>query len=203
MINPFKSKKGLGRGLSSLIGDNDVKTSSNKISISSIIPNKNQPRKIFEKESLDELTNSIKERGIIQPLIVRKSDDYKDKFELIAGERRWQAAQSAGLHEVPVEIIQADNLKSLEFAIIENVQRKDLNVIEEAESYKNLIENFGYDQEKVSKFIGKSRSHISNTLRLLNLPQKLIDMIRFEKISQGHAKILIGLENASLLAEKL
>ena len=203
MINPFKSKKGLGRGLSSLIGDNDVKTSSNKISISSIIPNKNQPRKIFEKESLDELTNSIKERGIIQPLIVRKSDDYKDKFELIAGERRWQAAQSAGLHEVPVEIIQADNLKSLEFAIIENVQRKDLNVIEEAESYKNLIENFGYDQEKVSQFIGKSRSHISNTLRLLNLPQKLIDMIRFEKISQGHAKILIGLENASLLAEKI
>ena len=203
MINPFKSKKGLGRGLSSLIGDNDVKTSSNKISISSIIPNKNQPRKIFEKKSLDELTNSIKERGIIQPLIVRKSDDYKDKFELIAGERRWQAAQSAGLHEVPVEIIQADNLKSLEFAIIENVQRKDLNVIEEAESYKNLIENFGYDQEKVSQFIGKSRSHISNTLRLLNLPQKLIDMIRFEKISQGHAKILIGLENASLLAEKI
>ena len=203
MINPFKSKKGLGRGLSSLIGDNDVKKSSNKISISSIIPNKNQPRKIFEKESLDELTNSIKERGIIQPLIVRKSDDYKDKFELIAGERRWQAAQSAGLHEVPVEIIQADNLKSLEFAIIENVQRKDLNVIEEAESYKNLIENFGYDQEKVSQFIGKSRSHISNTLRLLNLPQKLIDMIRFEKISQGHAKILIGLENASLLAEKI
>ena len=203
MINPFKSKKGLGRGLSSLIGDNDVKSSSNKISISSIIPNKNQPRKIFEKESLDELTNSIKERGIIQPLIVRKSDDYKDKFELIAGERRWQAAQSAGLHEVPVEIIQADNLKSLEFAIIENVQRKDLNVIEEAESYKNLIENFGYDQEKVSQFIGKSRSHISNTLRLLNLPQKLIEMIRFEKISQGHAKILIGLENASLLAEKI
>ena len=203
MINPFKSKKGLGRGLSSLIGDNDVKKSSNKISISSIIPNKNQPRKIFEKESLDELTNSIKERGIIQPLIVRKSDDYKDKFELIAGERRWQAAQSAGLHEVPVEIIQADNLKSLEFAIIENVQRKDLNVIEEAESYKNLIENFGYDQEKVSQFIGKSRSHISNTLRLLNLPQKLIEMIRFEKISQGHAKILIGLENATLLAEKI
>ena len=203
MINPFKSKKGLGRGLSSLIGDNEIKTAKDNIAISSIVPNKNQPRKIFEKESLDELTNSIKERGIIQPLIVRKSDDYKDKFELIAGERRWQAAQSAGLHEVPVEIIQADNLKSLEFAIIENVQRKDLNVIEEAESYKNLIENFGYDQEKVSQFIGKSRSHISNTLRLLNLPQKLIDMIRFEKISQGHAKILIGLENASLLAEKI
>ena len=172
MINPFKSKKGLGRGLSSLIGDSDRKTSNQKISISSIVPNKNQPRKMFEKNVLEELTNSIKERGIIQPLIVRKSEDQDNKFELIAGERRWQAAQSAGLHEVPVIIIEADNLKSLEFAIIENVQRKDLNPIEEAESYKNLIENFGYDQDKVAKFIGKSRSHISNSLRLLNLPQK-------------------------------
>ena len=197
MINPFKSKKGLGRGLSSLIGDSDIKNSSNKISISSIVPNKNQPRKIFEKEALEELKNSIKERGIIQPLIVRKSDDHDNKYELIAGERRWQAAQSAGLHEVPVVVVEADNLKSLEFAIIENVQRKDLNAIEEAESYKNLIENFGYDQEKVSQFIGKSRSHISNSLRLLTLPEKLIDMIRHEKISQGHAKILIGLENAT------
>ena len=173
MINPFKNKKGLGRGLSSLIGDSNIKTSNDKISISSIVPNKNQPRKLFEKESLDELTNSIKERGIIQPLIVRKSEDYDDKFELIAGERRWQSAQLAGLHEVPVVIIEADNLKSLEFAIIENVQRKDLNPIEEAESYKNLIDNFGYDHEKVSQFIGKSRSHISNSLRLLSLPEKL------------------------------
>ena len=203
MINPFKSKKGLGRGLSSLIGDSDLKTSNDKISISSIIPNKNQPRKIFDKDALEELKNSIKERGIIQPLIVRKSDNQDDKFELIAGERRWQAAQSAGFHEVPVVIIEADNLKSLEFAIIENVQRKDLNAVEEAESYKNLIENFGYDQEKVSKFIGKSRSHISNSLRLLTLPEKLIDMIRHQKISQGHAKILIGLENALLLADKI
>ena len=203
MINPFKSKKGLGRGLSSLIGDSDRKTSNQKISISSIVPNKNQPRKMFEKNVLEELTNSIKERGIIQPLIVRKSDDQDNKFELIAGERRWQAAQSAGLHEVPVIIIEADNLKSLEFAIIENVQRKDLNPIEEAESYKNLIENFGYDQEKVAKFIGKSRSHISNSLRLLNLPQKLVEMIRNEKISQGHAKILIGLENALIIGEKI
>ena len=203
MINPFKSKKGLGRGLSSLIGDGDIKTSNDKISISSIIPNKNQPRKIFEKNALEELKNSIKERGIIQPLIVRKSVDQNDKFELIAGERRWQAAQSAGLHEVPVVIIEADNLKSLEFAIIENVQRKDLNAIEEAESYKNLIENFGYDQEKVSKFIGKSRSHISNSLRLLTLPDKIVDMIKSEKISQGHAKILIGLNNALLVAEKI
>ena len=203
MINPFKSKKGLGRGLSSLIGDSDIKTSNNKISISSIVPNKNQPRKIFDKEALEQLKNSIKERGIIQPLIVRRSDDQDNKFELIAGERRWQAAQAAQLHEVPVVIIEADNLKSLELAIIENVQRKDLNAIEEAESYKNLIENFGYDQEQVSQFIGKSRSHISNSLRLLTLPEKLIDMIRNEKISQGHAKILIGLENALLLAEKI
>ena len=203
MINPFKSKKGLGRGLSSLIGDTDLKMQNNKVSISSIIPNKNQPRKSFEKEALNELTNSIKERGIILPLVVRKSKDQDEKYELIAGERRWQAAQTAGLHEVPVIIIEADNLKSLELAIIENVQRKDLNVIEEAESYQNLIENFDYDQDMVSKFIGKSRSHISNTLRLLSLPEKLIVMLRNGEISQGHAKILIGLENAILLAEKI
>ena len=203
MINPFKSKRGLGRGLSSLIGDSDLKTSNDKISISSIVPNRNQPRKVFQKDLLDELTQSIKQRGVIQPLIVRKLDDQSNKFEIIAGERRWQASQSAGLHEVPVVIIEADNLKSLELAIIENVQRKDLNAIDEAESYKNLIENFGYDQEKVSNFIGKSRSHISNCLRLLSLPIKLIDMIRNEKISQGHAKILIGLDNAVLIAEKI
>ncbi len=203
MINPFKNKKGLGRGLSSLIGDSDIKISNDKISISSIVPNKNQPRKIFEKQALEDLSNSIKERGIIQPLIVRKSEDQDDKYELIAGERRLQAAQSAGLHEVPVVILQADNLKSLELAIIENVQRKDLNAIEEAESYKNLIENFNYDQDKVSKFIGKSRSHIANSIRLLSLPDKITEMIRSEKLSQGHAKILIGLENATILAEKI
>ena len=203
MINPFKNKKGLGRGLSSLIGDNDVKKLNDKVSISSIIPNKNQPRKLFDKDALEELSNSIKQRGIIQPLIVRKSNDQSNKFELIAGERRWQAAQSAGLHEVPIVVIEADNLKSLEFAIIENVQRRDLNPIEEAESYQNLIENFGYDQERVSQFIGKSRSHISNCLRLLTLPEKLINLIRSEKISQGHAKILIGLDNAIFLAEKI
>ena len=155
MINPFKNKKGLGRGLSSLIGDSNFQTSNDKISISSIIPNKNQPRKLFEKGALEELTSSIKERGIIQPIIVRKSEEQDNKFELIAGERRWQAAQSAGLHEVPVIIIEADNLRSLELAIIENVQRKDLNIIEEAESYQNLIDNFNYDQDMVSKFIGK------------------------------------------------
>ena len=203
MINPFKNKKGLGRGLSSLIGDSEIKNSNEKVLISSITPNKNQPRKLFDKYALEELSNSIKERGIIQPLIVRNSNDQDSKYELIAGERRWQAAQMAGLHEVPVVVVEADNLKSLEFAIIENVQRKDLNSIEEAESYKNLIENFGYDQEKVAKFIGKSRSHISNSLRLLTLPQKIIEMIRNDKISQGHAKILIGIEKSLLLAEKI
>ena len=203
MINPFKAKKGLGRGLSSLIGDSEVKENRTLISISSIIRNKYQPRKIFEKVSLEELTNSIKERGIIQPIIVRKSENIIDKFEIIAGERRWQAAQKAGLHKVPAVVIEADNLKSLEFAIVENVQRKDLNPIEEAEGYKRLIDEFSYDQEKVAKFIGKSRAHVSNCLRLLSLPQKIIEHISNEKISQGHAKILVGVENAELLAEKI
>ena len=203
MINPFRTKKGLGRGLSSLIGDSEVKENNTTISISSIIRNKYQPRKKFEKESLEELTSSIKERGIIQPIIVRKSEDQIDKFEIVAGERRWQAAQKAGHHKVPVVVIEADNLKSLEFAIVENVQRKDLNPIEEAEGYKRLIDDFYYDQEKVAKFIGKSRAHVSNCLRLLSLPQKIIEYIIDEKISQGHAKILVGLENAELLAEKI
>ena len=203
MINPFKNKKGLGRGLSSLIGDNEIKATNNKVSISSIIPNRFQPRKNFEKQSLEDLTNSIRERGIIQPLVVRKSDESDNKFELIAGERRWQAAQSAGLHEVPVIILNIDNLKSLEFAIVENVQRKDLNPIEEAEGYKRLIDEFNYDQEKVAKFIGKSRAHISNCLRLLTLPKKIIQNIVEDKITQGHAKILVGLENAELLVDKI
>ena len=203
MINPFKSKKGLGRGLSSLIGDNEIAENKTTIQISSIVRNKYQPRKKFEKESLEELTNSIKERGVIQPIIVRKSDDQDNKFEIIAGERRWQAGQSAGLHEIPAVVIKADNLKSLEFAIVENVQRKDLNPIEEAEGYKRLIDEFNYDQEKVAKFIGKSRAHISNCLRLLSLPKKIIEYLIDEKISQGHAKILVGLDNVELLADKI
>ena len=203
MINPFKNKKGLGRGLSSLIGDSDVKITNNKISISSIIPNKYQPRKNFDKNSLEELTASIRERGIIQPIIVRAFEDSNEKYELIAGERRWQAAQNAGLHEVPVVILNVDNLKSLEFAIVENVQRKDLNPIEEAEGYQRLINEFNYDQEKVAKFIGKSRAHISNCLRLLSLPAKVIEHIINDKISPGHAKILVGLDNSELLAEKI
>ena len=203
MINPFKNKKGLGRGLSSLIGDSDVKITNNKISISSIIPNKYQPRKNFDKNSLEELTASIRERGIIQPIIVRASENSNDKYELIAGERRWQAAQNAGLHEVPAVILNVDNLKSLEFSIVENVQRKDLNPIEEAEGYQRLINEFNYDQEKVAKFIGKSRAHISNCIRLLSLPAKVIEHIINDKISSGHAKILVGLDNSELLAEKI
>jgi len=203
MINPFKTKKGLGRGLSSLIGDIDSKPIKNKISISSIVKNKLQPRKNFDKEKMDELTNSIRERGIIQPIIVRKSSEQSDKFEIIAGERRWQAAQNAGLHEVPVVEIEADNLKSLEFAIVENVQRRDLNPIEEAKGYKKLIDEFNYDQEKVSKFIGKSRVHVTNCLRLLSLPDEVILLIEQNKLSQGHAKVLVGLDNALFLAKKM
>ena len=198
-----KIKKGLGRGLSSLIGETKVETQKNQLSISDIIPNKYQPRKIFDENNLEELTNSIKERGMIQPIIVRKSIDDTSKFEIIAGERRWLAAQRAGLHNVPVVITEADDLKSLEFAIVENVQRHDLNPLEEAQGYKRLIDEFSYDQEKVSKFIGKSRSHITNSLRLLTLPQDVINLIETQKITAGHAKILVGLPNASFVAAKI
>ena len=201
-MNPFKIKKGLGRGLSSLIGDTEITKSQNKLSISSIVRNKYQPRKIFDKESLEDLTASIKERGIIQPIIVRKTDS-KDKFEIVAGERRWLAAQNAGLHEIPTVVIDADNLKSLEFAIVENVQRSDLNPIEEAKGYQRLIDEFNYDQEKVSKFIGKSRAHVANCLRLLTLPNEVIELINNGSLSQGHAKILVGLENSYILAKKI
>ena len=200
MTNTIKLKKGLGRGLSSLIGDTAPTSKSLKVSISSIIRNKFQPRKNFNKEQMEELTNSIKERGIIQPIIVRRQSD---KYEIVAGERRWQAAQNAGLHEVPIVEIQADDLKSLEFAIVENVQRDDLNPIEEANGYKRLIDEFNYDHEKVAKFIGKSRAHITNCLRLLTLPSEVIKLIEDRKISQGHAKILVGLENASVIAKKI
>ena len=198
-----KIKKGLGRGLSSLIGESKVETPKNQLSISDLIPNKYQPRKIFDDDNLNDLTNSIKERGILQPIIVRKSNDDKSKFEIIAGERRWLAAQKAGLHTVPVVITEADDLKSLEFAIVENVQRHDLNSLEEAQGYKRLIDEFNYDQEKVSKFIGKSRSHITNSLRLLTLPLEVIKLIETQKLTAGHAKILVGLENSSFVANKI
>ena len=197
-----KIKRGLGRGLSSLIGETKIEKTTNKLSIGDLYPNKFQPRKIFDEDSLIDLEKSIKERGIIQPIIVRKSDE-NSKFEIIAGERRWLAAQKAGLHEVPVVVTEADDLKSLEFAIVENVQRNDLNPLEEAQGYQRLINDFSYDQEKVSKFIGKSRSYITNCLRILTLPSDVLNLIENKKLSAGHAKILVGLENASFVAKKI
>ena len=198
-----KIKKGLGRGLSSLIGETKVEPQKNQVSISDLVPNKYQPRKIFDETNLEDLTNSIKERGIIQPIIVRRSNNDLNKFEIIAGERRWLAAQKAGLHNVPVVITEADDLKSLEFAIVENVQRHDLNPLEEAQGFKRLIDEFLYDQEKVSKFIGKSRSYIANSLRILTLPEDVIKLIESRKLTAGHAKILVGLSNASFVANKI
>jgi len=198
-----KIKKGLGRGLSSLIGDTKTELKKNQLQISDVVPNKYQPRKIFEEKNMEELTNSIKERGIIQPIIVRKSKDHNQKYEIIAGERRWLAAQRAGLHNVPVVITEADDLKSLEFAILENTQRQDLNPLEEAKGYKRLIDEFSYDQDKVSKFMGKSRSYITNSLRLLTLPKEVIKLIEEQKLTAGHAKILVGLDNAIFIANKI
>ena len=196
-------KKGLGRGLSSLIGESKAETSNSKLSLSEIVPNRYQPRKNFDVDSLDDLSNSIKERGVIQPIIVRKSKLENFKYEIIAGERRWLAARKAGLHDIPVIITDVDDLKSLEFAIVENVQRYDLNPLEEAQGYKRLIDEFSYDQEKVSKFIGKSRSYITNSLRLLSLPQEVLNFVENKKISVGHAKILVGLDNAEFIANKI
>jgi ParB family chromosome partitioning protein len=198
-----KIKKGLGRGLSSLIGETRVENKTNKLSLSDIVPNKYQPRKNFEEENLEDLTNSIKERGVIQPIIVRHSNKESSKYEIIAGERRWLAARKAGLHDIPVVVTDVDDLKSLEFAIVENVQRHDLNPLEEAQGYKRLIDEFSYDQEKVSKFIGKSRSYITNSLRILNLPEEVLRLVEKRKISSGHAKILVGLENALSIANKI
>ena len=198
-----KIKKGLGRGLSSLIGEVKAEPQKNQISISDLVPNKYQPRKNFNKSNLEDLANSIKERGMIQPIIVRHLNDDNTKFEIIAGERRWLAAQKAGLHNVPVVVTEADDLKSLEFAIVENVQRHDLNPLEEAKGYKKLIDEFSYDQEKVSKFIGKSRSYIANSLRILTLPDDVLKLIESQHITAGHAKILVGLDNASFVANKI
>ena len=198
-----KIKKGLGRGLSSLIGEAKAEININKIAISDLLSNKFQPRKLFDEDSLQDLSNSIKERGIIQPIIVRKSKEDTSKYEIIAGERRWLAAQKAGLHEVPVVVTNVDDLKSLEFAIVENVQRNDLNAIEEARGYQRLIKEFSYDQEKVAQFIGKSRSHIANFLRLLSLPETVLKLVETKKLSPGHAKILVGLNNAESIANKI
>jgi len=196
-------KKGLGRGLSSLLGDAPEKFSKNKISIKDINRNKLQPRKCFDKSRLEELTNSIKEQGVIQPIVVRPDKYSEGKYEIVAGERRWLASQNAGLHEVPVVIIDIDDSKSLEFAIVENVQRQDLNPIEEARGYIRLINDFNYNQEKLSKFIGKSRSYIANSLRLLSLPEEVLSMVEQGNLSAGHARSLIGLNNSADIAKKI
>ena len=202
------AKKGLGRGLSALFGDIEVKSSSsdlntNSLPIADLERNKYQPRSIFDEDKIDELSSSIKENGIIQPIAVRPNKYEKGKFEIIAGERRWIAAQRAGLNKVPVVVLDIDDQKSLEIAIIENVQRQDLNIIEEAKGYQRLIQEFGYDHEKISKFMSKSRSHISNTLRLLNLPEDIIGLLEEEKLTAGQARPLIGLPNASEIAENI
>ena len=202
MINN-RLKKGLGRGLSSLLGDASEKIEKNKIAINDLIRNKFQPRKNFDKESLEELTNSIRERGVIQPIIVRPEKSSDGKYEIIAGERRWLASQNAGLHEVPVVILNVDDEKSLEFAIVENVQRQDLNPIEEAKGYQKLIDDFNYNQEKLSKFIGKSRSYIANSLRLLSLPDEVLLFVEQGHLSAGHARSLIGLQSSAELAKKI
>jgi ParB family chromosome partitioning protein len=202
-MNTIKFKKGLGRGLSSLLGDTKSKTNITKLPINDVKGNRLQPRKVFNKGSLEELTNSIKENGVIQPIIVRSDKSLEGKFEIIAGERRWLASQNAGLNEIPVIILDIDDEKSLEFAIVENVQRQDLNVIEEAQGYQRLINEFSYNPEKLAKFIGKSRSYIANSLRLLGLPKEVILYVENEKISAGHARSLIGLSNAAQIAKKI
>jgi len=198
-----KIKKGLGRGLSSLLGDVPKKIETNKISIKDIVRNKFQPRKNFSKDSLEELTNSIKEQGVIQPIVVRPDKSINGKYEIIAGERRWLASQNAGLHEVPVVILDVDDVKSLEFAIVENVQRQDLNPIEEARGYQRLVDDFSYNQDKLSKFIGKSRSYIANSLRLLSLSEEILAMVENKSLSAGHARSLVGLNNALDIAKKI
>ena len=202
-MNNFKLKKGLGRGLSSLIGDSGSKSKQSNLKIDDIISNPYQPRKIFDDEQLNDLTNSIKERGIIQPIVVRPSKSQDEKFEIIAGERRWLAAKRANLDSVPVVILNVDDEKSLEFAIVENVQRQDLNPIEEAKGYQKLIDEFNYNQEKLSKFIGKSRSYIANSLRLLSLSPDVIDHMEKGNLTAGHARALIGVPNSGIIAKKI
>jgi len=196
-------KKGLGRGLSSLIGDSSKKIVTNKISINNLTRNKFQPRKHFNKESLEELSNSIREQGVIQPIVVRPNKSSEGKYEIVAGERRWLASQNAGLHEVPVVILNIDDVKSLEFSIVENVQRQDLNPIEEARGYQRLIDEFNYNQDKLSKFIGKSRSYIANSLRLLSLSEEILLMVEQGNLSAGHARSLIGLQNSVNIAKQI
>jgi len=202
-------KKGLGRGLSALFGDEKpqdkpkIIKQSNTVSISDLSRNPYQPRVNFIEEKLQELANSIKKNGVIQPIAVRPSKSENGKYEIVAGERRWMAAQRAGLHEIPVTILDLSDVESLEVAIVENIQRDDLNPIEEARGYKRLNEEFKYDHESISKLMSKSRSHISNTLRLLTLPKDVISMLEEGTLSSGQARPLIGISNASSIAEEI
>ena len=205
-----KKNKGLGKGLSALFGDQknpentgEIKGNTQKVLIGELARNKYQPRTIFDEVKLEELAQSIKKNGMIQPIAVRKNKSTKEPFEIVAGERRWLAAQKAGLHEVPIVILDLNDSESLEVAIVENIQREDLNIIEEAKGYKRLNEEFGYDQDKISKFMSKSRSHISNTLRLLNLPKDIIAMLEQGELTAGQARPLIGMPNASSIAEEI
>ena len=205
----ISKKKGLGRGLSALFGDakpeqkSSEKTALNNVSISDLARNPYQPRMNFSEEKLVELANSIKKNGIIQPIAVRLSKSGSQKYEIVAGERRWLAAQRAGLHEIPVTILDLSDVESLEVAIVENIQRDDLNPIEEARGYKRLNEEFKYDHESISKLMSKSRSHISNTLRLLTLPKDVISMLEEGTLPSGQARPLIGISNASSIAEEI
>ena len=203
-------KKGLGRGLSALFGDQkfetkEKKTTNNQIKalVGDLNRNRYQPRLHFDEAKLDELAQSIKKNGIIQPIAVRPDQDDSDKYEIVAGERRWLAAQKAGLHEVPIVILDLDDGEALEVAIVENIQRDDLNIIEEAKAYKRLSEEFGYDHEKIARFMSKSRSHVSNTLRLLSLPKDVIGMIEENNLTAGQARPLIGISNPSKIAEEI
>ncbi len=205
----MNKKKGLGRGLSALFGDEKINTKSandqnlSTVSISDLSRNKYQPRQNFREDKLEELANSIKKNGIIQPIAVRPNKSGQEKYEIVAGERRWLAAQRAGLHEIPVTILDLSDVESLEVAIVENIQRDDLSPIEEAKGYKRLNEEFNYDHENISKLMSKSRSHISNTLRLLTLPKDVIAMLEEGSLSSGQARPLIGLGNASTIAEEI
>ena len=202
-------KKGLGRGLSALFGDEKPSeerqetSKSNMVSISDLSRNPYQPRQNFKEEKLEELANSIRKNGIIQPIAVRPNKLETGKYEIVAGERRWLAAQRAGLHEIPVSILDLSDVESLEVAIVENIQRDDLNPIEEAKGYKRLNEEFKYDHESISKLMSKSRSHISNTLRLLTLPSDVVSMLEEGTLTSGQARPLIGISNASNIAEEI
>ena len=203
-------KKGLGKGLSALFGDQKKPEKSSKIEeniqkalIGELARNKYQPRSIFNESKLVELSNSIKKNGIIQPIAVRKNKSSSEPYEIVAGERRWLAAQKAGLHEVPIIILDLNDSETLEVAIVENIQREDLNIVEEAKGYKRLHEEFGYDQDKIAQMMSKSRSHISNTLRLLNLPKDIIAMLEQGELTAGQARPLIGMPNASSIAEEI